>query len=175
MDAARAVHEPRAALLAASAAASTTAEAPTPAQPQGSGDPTELAILRLAEELGVAIVPSQRKAARRTIFPFDAHLKRMSTVNDEAGATTVHTNGAPEAVLPCCTRLLDPQGKSVELDAALRGELSATIDGYAASGLRVLAIAHHVLDDGQKAPAERSAAESDLTLIGPGRHGRPRT
>ena len=166
MDADRAVHEPRAALLAASAAACTTAEAPTPAQPQGSGDPTELAILRLAEELGVAIVPARRKAARRTIFPFDAHLKRMSTVNDGVGATTVHTNGAPEAVLPCCTHLLDPRGESVELDAALRGELSTTIDGYAASGLRVLAIAHRVLADGQQAPAERSTAESDLTLIG---------
>ncbi|WP_392959842.1 cation-translocating P-type ATPase [Streptomyces sp. LN245] len=166
MAADRAVHEPQAALLAASAAACTTAEAPTPAQPHGSGDPTELALLRLAEDLGVAIAPAQRKAARHAIFPFDAHMKRMSTVNDEADAVTVHTNGAPEAVLPCCTHLLDPGGKSVELDAALRGELSATIDAYAASGLRVLAIAHRRLGHAEKVPVDRSVAESDLTLLG---------
>ncbi|NEB76362.1 cation-transporting P-type ATPase [Streptomyces sp. SID14478] len=166
LAASQAANESRSALLAASAAACTTAEAPSQDQPQASGDPTELALLRLAEDLGVARTPAQRKAARRTIFPFDAHLKRMSTVNDEAGALTVHTNGAPETVLPICTYLFDPQGKCVELDAATRGELNTAIDGYAASGLRVLAIAQHGLEHGQALQTGRPATESGLTLLG---------
>src|SRR5206468_12059152 len=47
-DATGTVDDPRARVLAAAAAACTSAQTPTAAQPAGSGDPTELALLRLA-------------------------------------------------------------------------------------------------------------------------------
>lgn len=162
----QAVHDPQAALLAAGGAACTSADAPTEAQPHGSGDPTELALLALAEDLGVAVDSTQRRSARREFFPFDAHLKRMSAVSDTAGDITVHTNGAPESVLPLCTHLLDASGRTRELDEATRRELATTIDRYAASGLRVLALAGRVLNLDEKTPTSREQAEFALTLMG---------
>ncbi|MDT7651385.1 MAG: hypothetical protein QOI36_2791, partial [Pseudonocardiales bacterium] len=108
----------RALLLASTAAACTTAEAPSDAQPSGTGDPTELALLRLATDLGVGVASAQRHAARQAVFHFDAHLKRMSTVDTakDTGTVAINTKGAPEAVLPCCTQVLDPDGQPVPLD-----------------------------------------------------------
>jgi calcium-translocating P-type ATPase len=166
------IDDPRVRLLARTAAACTMADAPTPAQPKGTGDPTELALIRLAAELGLAVPPAERKAARRALFHFDPHLKRMTSVDDEAGVDgaagviAVHMNGALESVLPCCTQILGPRGQSGPLDDPARAELQGALDEYAAGGLRVLAIARRALDAGQTVPSDRPAAESGLTLLG---------
>jgi calcium-translocating P-type ATPase len=161
------IDDPRARLLASTAAACTTAEAPSDSQPNGVGDPTELALLRLATELAVGVSPAERKTGRRGLFHFDPHLKRMSSIDQEpAGSVAIHLNGALESVLPCCTLLLGPQGQAAALDQAARTELQRTLDGYAASGLRVLGIARRVLEPDQPAPTERQDAESGLTLLG---------
>ncbi|MGA5305869.1 cation-translocating P-type ATPase [Nucisporomicrobium flavum] len=156
MDATGTIDDPRAAILAAAAAACTSAQTPTDAEPAGSGDPTELALLRLAQHQGAAVPPAARDAGRRKIFHFDAHLKRMTSVDEMAGVVAVHTKGAPETVLPCCT----------ELDEPTRRELQHTIDRYADSGLRVLAIARRVLLPGEPALVRRGEAETGLTLLG---------
>jgi len=156
LDATGKVDDPRAGVLTAAAAACTSAQAPTDAQPAGSGDPTELALLRLAAHQDVAVAPAARDVARRKIFHFDAHLKRMSSVDAMAAGVAVHTKGAPETVLPCCT----------PLDEATRRELQHTIDRYAADGLRVLAVAHRILAAGETAPVRREEAEAGLTLLG---------
>jgi calcium-translocating P-type ATPase len=165
LDATTALDDARARILASTAAACTTATAPNDAEPAGTGDPTELAVLRLASDLGVAVAPAARTAARRTVHHFDAHLKRMSTVDDEADAlVAVHTKGAPETVLPCCTRLLDPDARPIPLDDATRRELQRTLDRYAARGLRVLAVARRTLDPA--VPADRGDVERDMVLVG---------
>ena len=156
LDATAAIDDPRALVLVGAAASCTTAQAPDEAQPTGSGDPTELALLRLAADLGVAVEPVTRDAGRRSVFHFDAHLKRMSTVDESAGGVTVHTKGALETVLPCCTAL----------DEAARREVLQAEDRYAADGLRVLAIATRTVGTGGAAPADRAAAEAGLTLVG---------
>jgi magnesium-transporting ATPase (P-type) len=166
LDATGKVDDPRAGVLAAAAAACTTAQPPTDTQPGGSGDPTELALLRLATNLGVAVTPAARDAGRCAVFHFEAHLKRMSTVDDTAGAPTVRTKGAPETVLPYCTQLVDPDGASRTLDDPARVELQHTLDRYAAGGLRVLAVAQRILPGDESAPARREDAETGLTLLG---------
>jgi calcium-translocating P-type ATPase len=146
--------------LAVAAAACTTAD------PGAGGDPTELSLLGLAAELGTAVTPQTRDAGRRAVFHFDGHLKRMSTVDGSAGALTVHTKGAPETVLACCTRLRRADGSTGELSAAWRARIGQILDLYAADGLRVLAVAHRPLAPGEAAPAARGDAESDLILLG---------
>lgn len=165
-DATETINDPRARLLAWTAAICTTAEAPTDAQPTGSGDPTELALLRLAADLGVAVDPIVREAARRAMFHFEPHLKRMSSIDQESDMVVVHMKGALETVLPCCTTLLDTQGQDRAMDDPLRSELHRTLDRYAASGLRVLAIARRTLDPSKPIAQNRQDAESGLTLIG---------
>ena len=139
---------------------------PTEAQPGGSGDPTELALLRLAEDQGVAVTPAVRDANRRAVFHFDAHLKRMTSVDDTAGVLVAHTKGAPETVLPCCTHVVDPNGSIRALDDRTHLELQRTLDRYAAGGLRVLAIAQRIVAAGEPVPARRDNAEAGLTLLG---------
>jgi calcium-translocating P-type ATPase len=167
LDPEQAADNPRARLLAVTAAACTTAEARSDTQPTGSGDPTELALLRLSTDLGIGVDPVGRAAARRALFDFDPHLKRMSSVDREAtGGLAVHTKGAPETVLPCCTRITDRVVDDRPLEEADVDELRHTLDRYAASGLRVLAIARRALDPAASAPTDRTAAESALTLLG---------
>jgi len=158
--------DPRARLLAMTAAACTTAVPPSPDLPAGSGDPTELAFLDLAARLGVARDAAQRGGARHAVFPFVPRLQRMSTLDDEPRGLTLHTKGALESVLPCCTRLLTDQARNVRLTPEWHRTLGEAVDEYAARGLRVLAVARRDLAAGQPAPATREEAETDLVLLG---------
>lgn len=81
LDAKALTGDPRVKLLASVAAACTTAESSGALPPNGSGDPTELALLQLADGLGVAVGAAGRKTARRAVFHFDTRLKRMSTID----------------------------------------------------------------------------------------------
>jgi len=156
--------------LARTAAACTTAELTPDGDPheterRGIGDPTELAVLDLARSLGVGVSTHERDARRRVAFHFDPQLKRMSTVDDGTdGTLAVHTKGAPETVLPCCTCVLRADSRQ-PLDAPATASVLRAVEQYAAQGLRVLAIARKPLRDNQP-PADRATAESDLTLLG---------
>ena len=125
-----------------------------------SGDATEVAMLAAAQRLGGAAGRGQR----RHEFHFDPVLKLMSTVDECDGRLFVHTKGAPEAVLPCCTMLAEADGGGIPLEPAERGRVEALVDDFAAQGLRVLAIGARLLDDG--VPQRREEAERDLVLLG---------
>jgi calcium-translocating P-type ATPase len=165
-DAGAPIDDPRARLLATTAAACTTAESPSAAQPSGTGDPTELAFLQLATQLGVGRDAELREGSRRTVFHFDPRLQRMSTLDVEPRGLTVHTKGALESLLPCCSRLLDDQGRTVPITPEWQARLGVALDGYAARGLRVLAVARRELIAGQAVPVTREQAEIDLVLLG---------
>jgi calcium-translocating P-type ATPase len=130
------------------------------------GDPTEVAMLLAAAELGADLADGRGDARRRTQFHFDATLKLMSTVDegrDDPGLW-VNAKGAPESVLSRCATLTDSAGEAHPLDAATLADVQARTDRYADEGLRVLAVARRSLDGG--VPAEREDAERDLTLLG---------
>jgi calcium-translocating P-type ATPase len=164
--------DPRAQVLAAAAAACTTADSPTESSPNGSGDPTELALLALATDLGIGATAVERNDRRQALFAFDTHVKRMTSVDRMAGVDTIHTKGALETVLPCCQYVLDEANRDRLLDDDARADLQHTLDTYAADGLRVLAVARRVLDTDSATTltaggtATRTEAESGLTLIG---------
>jgi magnesium-transporting ATPase (P-type) len=147
-----------AARLIASAAACTTADAPTTSQPGGRGDPTELALLLLAGDMGLAVSSQDRATARISLFAFDAHLKRMSTVDRSGEGTTVNTKGAPETVLPLCTQIVDQTGSPQPKTAESLSDLEAARDRYAARGLRVLAVAARTVDPSEPVPDARGDA-----------------
>ena len=146
--------------LAATAARCTTAEYDGQA---AEGDPTELALLDLAETLGVPV--ADRDARRRAVFGFDPHLMRMSTVDEVDAAVAVHTKGAPETVLPCCTAIADGDGQRPLTDADRR-EVAAVADGYERQGLRLLAVARRALAPGEPVPKRRDDAETGMCLLG---------
>ncbi|HAN27904.1 MAG TPA: ATPase, partial [Haliea salexigens] len=104
---------------------------------QGVGDPTELALLVAAAQLGLdrpallAATPEVREE------PFNAEDKRMATIHRDAHGFFTAVKGAPESLLPLCRTELVESGER-ELDAARRDHWLQRAESLAARGLRTL-------------------------------------
>ena len=131
-----------------------------------SGDPTEIALLLAARELGVDVDVGERERTRRWLFHFDPERKLMSTIDTQDGQLVIHTKGAPEALVPRCASFLDDEGTATELDDDEREAIRRKVDGFAGDGLRVLALAQRVLPAGEPAPHRRDDAERELCFVG---------
>ncbi|MEW5726488.1 MAG: HAD-IC family P-type ATPase [Pseudomonadota bacterium] len=122
------------------------------------GDPTEGALLVLAEKAGVAPPPP-----RLAEVPFDSATKFMATFHaDGDGAAVVAVKGAPDVVLEMCARVRLTDGDH-PLDAARRDEVRHEMERLGGQALRVLALAERRLPDGL--PADPGAAVGELTLL----------
>ncbi len=125
------------------------------------GDPTEAALLVVAEKQGTA---SERDTfPRQNEFPFSSERKRMTTVHASEDGFLVIQKGAFEAVLGNCTHYLSADGKKHALTADVRKEYEAANSDMASRALRVLAFAQKSVT---KEPSSVHDAESDMTLIG---------
>jgi calcium-translocating P-type ATPase len=132
-----------------------------------TGDPTEIGLLTAARTLGADIDTAHREAQRRWQFHFDPERKLMSTIDQAAdGHLRVHTKGAPEAVLSRCSGVLDADGTEVAFDESRRRAVEDAVCGFAAAGLRVLALAERGLPVDSPPPRQRDEAERDLCLVG---------
>jgi calcium-translocating P-type ATPase len=132
----------------------------------GLGDPTELALVRLASDI-LATRPTAGPSWERVLqFYFDPALRRMSTVDRSQGRLTIHTKGAPEEVLPRCTHLATDDGPDRPLLDDTRAEVEDVVRLWAGQGLRVLAVADRALTASELPGLRREEAESRLTLLG---------
>ncbi len=114
------------------------------------GDPTEGALLVLAEKAGVGAPPP-----RLAEVPFDSATKYMATVHADGDRTVVAVKGAPDVVLEMCSRVRLADGDH-PLDAARRDEVRREMERLGGEALRVLALAE---GDGP------DATPADLTLL----------
>jgi calcium-translocating P-type ATPase len=131
----------------------------------GSGDPTEIALLELAAGCGLDVSTGRREARRRRLFRFDPRLKLMTTVDRTDYGLVINTKGAPEEVLARVTRIRRGADEP-PITSAGRAIAAQVMNDYADQGLRVLAIARRQLPPGVPEPGEREDAEHDLCLIG---------
>jgi Ca2+-transporting ATPase len=90
----------------------------------GTGDPTELALLRAAAERGIRREDIERERPLVAKQPFDSERKRMSVLRSDG---VLCVKGAPEVLLPLCVK---GTGGAHEVVMAM-----------ASRGLRVLAVA----------------------------------
>ncbi|HET8601000.1 MAG TPA: cation-transporting P-type ATPase [Segeticoccus sp.] len=145
------------------AAARCTNATWAPQEDQRTGDPMELALLELPTLLGTAQPPGRDQRVKQ--FPFEASLRRMSTIDREHDQLRISVKGAPEEILPRCTALATAAEGDRPLDDATRTHLHDTIEQWAAEGLRLLAIADRLTEPaGLDAPRDR--VEEELTLLG---------
>lgn len=124
--------------LLASAALCTTAT--LPAEGEGTGDATELAVLQYARAHGTE---KERLLLTRRIVsetPFDAVRKRMSVTVRENGAQRLICKGAPDILLRLCTQIRTGDGV-YPLDAQRRGAVERAIRDMSRDALRVLGVA----------------------------------
>ena len=148
--------------VATALACCSEADLHPPGGGEPAGDPTEIALLALAERFGGDGAERRRERGRRAAFAFDPRLQRMTTVDEVAGGWWAHAKGAPDRVLERCTTVAAGDRES-PLDDARRAQVRAAVDRLARQGLRVLAVARRPLAPGE-IPG-REAVESQLTLL----------
>jgi calcium-translocating P-type ATPase len=129
------------------------------------GDPTEIALLRAAADLGAAPDVAARDRNRRRQFHFDPALRRMSTLDDADGSLWLHVKGAPEELLGLCCLIADTGGDR-PFGTVDRDRVAGVVADLAGRGLRVLAVAERRLPADTPAPQRREDAERELTLLG---------
>jgi calcium-translocating P-type ATPase len=153
-------------MIARTVRACSNAELDVGGPGESSGDPTEIALLRAAAELGTAVSATDRARDRRRQFHFDPVLRLMSTVDEIDGLLWVHTKGAPEEVLARASHIVGPDGDDRPLGPREQAEVTQVAAGYASQGLRLIAVARRALRPDAPVPTRREDAERDLTLLG---------
>lgn len=106
------------------------------------GDPTEGALLTMAEKLSINKEAANKNYPRIAEIPFDSDRKMMSTFHNNfmEKNTVSFTKGAPDIILDKCSKILF-NGEIVELTDELRKEVFDKNIEFARQALRVLAFA----------------------------------
>ncbi|MGA1366937.1 MAG: cation-translocating P-type ATPase [Blastocatellia bacterium] len=108
------------------------------------GDPTETALLEVADRCGIEIGELRARQPKIEEEPFDAQTRRMVTVHElPEGMRRFCLKGAPSVVLPLCDRVAGGAG-NLPWDEAAREEMDLASQEMGASALRVLALAEKI-------------------------------
>ncbi len=122
-----------------------------------TGDPVEQALFRFALGFCDPLV-LRAESPQKAEYPFDYHLKRMSTLHESGKNIVMFCKGAPEVVLGLCSNAY-----GTILDEQKRRELLKEHDDMASKGYRVIAFASSGFAD---MPKSRAEAERDMEFLG---------
>ncbi len=109
-------------------------------QEERIGDPTELALLYMAQDCGVQIEKIRQNYPRIEEKGFDSERKMMTTVHRDGGMLTAYSKGAAERILEKCDRIYR-QGQLCALTAPDRDAITGVQKRLMGEGRRVLALA----------------------------------
>src|SRR3954464_9019699 len=135
------------------------------------GDPTEGALVVLAEKGGLDLELTRECYPRVAQLPFDTAYKLMATfhrMTDDAGRDVVRcfVKGAPDQLLARASSHLDPSLATVAVDDAFTARYLAENERLAEQGLRVMATARRDFDPSGFDPgADLLELMGDLTLL----------
>ncbi len=123
----------------------------------GSGSPTEVALLEIATSFKIKRLPKVDEN------PFDSARKAMSAVHKMGNSFTAMVKGSPEAILANSTHFFE-HGKTHEMTKRKLETLHKDLSEISRRGLRVLAFAFK--DSLKSIPKTTKSAESELTFVG---------
>jgi Ca2+-transporting ATPase len=129
------------------------------------GDPTEAALLVLAEKAGMTAPALRQRWPRVAEIPFESERKRMTTVHiAQDGGVLAFVKGAPDVLVDRCVAW-DVSGRVEPLTPDVRAQILEVNDGMARDALRVLGLAVRRLD---RVPAATTpdTLEVELTFLG---------
>jgi P-type Ca2+ transporter type 2C len=127
----------------------------------GTGDPTEIALLLLGDDLGIDRKFLQDETKRVGEFPFDSERKLMSTLIKEEERLTVYTKGALGSVLKIVTHILD-EGKVIAITDQHKKLYLEAAERMSDEALRTLAICYKPV----KTIIHSSEMEKEMILLG---------
>lgn len=128
---------------------------------EGTGDPTEIALIALGYQHEMTKQLLNERHPRISEFPFDSDRKLMSTLHKEATGYRIFTKGAIDSILKHCTHILI-NGTVEPLTDAHKQTLMHQTNLLSDQALRVIASATRVVDQ----PVDSSEMERDLTFVG---------
>ena len=129
-----------------------------------SGEPTELAIVNAANDIGINKHLVEENMKRIEEIPFDSERKMMTTIHKNGSSYRVITKGAPDVLLKRCNRYQD--GKRVlSLTNNKISEFEEKNNKMANDALRVLAVAYYDVDDIPK-EIDSNSIENNLIFAG---------
>jgi magnesium-transporting ATPase (P-type) len=144
---------PLAELLRAGLLCNDSRLAPGPGRWSIVGDPTEGALVVLAEKGGLRPREEAARFPRLSEIPFDSRRKRMSTIHLDGAGRVAFVKGAAGEIVPRSALSEDD-----------RGRVLAAAEAMERDALRVLAVARRRLPADDALEAE--AVERDLELLG---------
>ena len=112
------------------------------------GDPTEGALLYLAQELGLNVEEIRKQWKIIDEKPFDSVTKMMSVVVKDK-QSLIFTKGAPESILNICNKIIINE-KEEKMSEEKKETIENQVNQWASKGLRVLAFSYNKIEMSQK-------------------------
>lgn len=129
------------------------------------GDPTEGALIHMAQAFGVDHEALEDTYPRRFEQPFDSDRKRMTTVHVISGNWISYTKGAVDEMLPLCTHILTADGVR-PITEGDRANILRLCLSMSEQALRVLGFATRTLTGEQIPEEDGDNVEYDMTFLG---------
>lgn len=126
------------------------------------GDPTETALLNMAESFGINTREYRDQHPRLAELAFDSDRKLMSTLHNMDGKNIICTKGAVDVIMDRTNKVLTQNGIEDMTDDT-RTEIYSANKALSEQGLRVLAFAFRSIDDRCDISLDD---ETDYTFVG---------
>jgi sodium/potassium-transporting ATPase subunit alpha len=134
-----------------------------------TGDPTEVALVEFALQYGPMHGLGESyftdRFRRMSELPFDADRKRMTTIHWVEGRLVALVKGAPEVMLPLCSKTQE-RGRVLPMTQAAREVILSRSRSFAHQAYRVLAVATRPIEAGLAEHLSHETVEQDLTFLG---------
>lgn len=135
----------------------------SPASPEEIiGDPTEGALIPLAQDFGYSVSSLRKEYPRLGEYPFDSIRKRMSTIHEINNEYVAYTKGALDELLPLCDYIATSNGMQ-KLTKTDKENILALSYKMSDQALRVLGFASRTI---LNLPQENENIEQHLVFLG---------
>jgi cation-transporting P-type ATPase F len=126
------------------------------------GDPTEGALIVVAQKAGLEREQINQWLPRLDTIPFESQFQYMATLHQGTDHHIIYIKGSLEAVLKRCQVMRDDFDHTVPVN---REQSQAETEKLAEQGLRVLALAEKLVPKQQKT-LDHTDLDADLTFLG---------
>lgn len=126
------------------------------------GDPTEGALIPLAQDFGYSVSSLRKEYPRLGEYPFDSIRKRMSTIHEINNEYVAYTKGALDELLPLCDYIATSNGMQ-KLTKTDKENILALSYKMSDQALRVLGFASRTI---LNLPQENEDIEQHLVFLG---------